>query len=168
MNDAKIHTCIIVDDSEQDVFLTGRLFKSAKVDLLIRHYTSAEAVLEALCKEKEALVEGSIILIDRYLGFDNGIDLVRALRQQNVEQIPQHHLQEGVEKSAQENFLSETIIGICSGSHNVADKEDADCAGASFFIQKPLDIDALRRICEAVPSLEMTTTTEGLVSLLRK
>ena len=147
MGDTKIHTCIIVDDSEQDVFLAERMLKKAKMHFQISHYTSAQAILDASLEMDEALVAGSVIFVDRYLGNDNGIELLKTLRQQSL--------------------LSKAIIGICSGSDNIADIEHARRAESSFFVEKPLDIKALESVCEAVPGLQLITSSEGSVSLIR-
>jgi hypothetical protein len=50
------------------------------------------------------------------------------------------------------------VSGICTGSEDPADRLSAEKVGARFFIQKPLDLNALKSVCVVVDELEIVTT----------
>jgi CheY-like chemotaxis protein len=82
-----------------------------------------------------------LLIIDMNLRLSNGIDAVKRLR--------------GLEPTRN------MIMGICTGSEDPADRRDAIAAGADFFIQKPLNLTSLERICAVVSSLEVEQGDSG-------
>ena len=141
----KLQTCIVIENSNDEVYVTTRLFKRLKVDLKMRHYARTDTFLiEAPNIDKEA-VERSILIADLNLGMASGIDIIRTLR--------------GI------TSFSTIVMGICSGSEDPAEKAKAQAAGADFFVDKPLDLTALEEICRSVPSLEFKRAADNRISL---
>ena len=116
----KLRNCLLIDDSEDEVFLTSRLFKRSLVDLNIQHYATGEACLADAATSDEEAIDQSILIADLNLVTISGIDVIRSLR--------------GTA------HFSTAIMGICSGSVDPADSIAARAAGADFFVDKPLNL----------------------------
>ena len=143
----KLWNCLLIDDSEDEVFLTRRLFKRSLIDLRIHHYATGEACLADAAIGDEEVTEQSILIADLNLVTISGIDVIRSLR-------------------CTASF-STTIMGICSGSVNPADSIAARSAGADFFVEKPLNLTALEEICRSVSSLEIARTAGNRIELFK-
>lgn len=149
MSRHQIQTCILIDDSDDDVFLTTRFFERSKIDLKIHRYNSGEAFLSDAANIHKEMAELSILITDLRLGMATGIDVIQALGEMD-------------------NF-GNTIMGICSDSEDPNERVKARSAGAAFFISKPLDLKALQEISRCVSSLEIEQPVDnGTVALFAR
>ncbi len=142
MSDRKVTELHFVDDSDDEIFISRVLFERQNIDLEILHYTSFDdyqAHLEGL--DDEQLAE-SLGVIDLNLTVSKGTDGIAALR-------------------GHSRFAS-MLVGVCSGSDDPADVRSAQEAGANFFVGKPVDVNCLQRICDAVPALSLVDDGERL------
>lgn len=141
----KLRNCLLIDDSEDEVFLTSRQFKRLQIDLRIHHYATGEACLADTATGDEKEIEDSILIADLNLLTISGIDVIRSLR-------------------STASFRT-TVMGICSGSVDPVDHVNAQAAGADFFVRKPLNLATLEEICQSVSSLEFVCTTDNHIEI---
>lgn len=147
MNSNSIHTCVIIDDSEIDLFITRKLLERSGVNVQIQQYFSLDDYQCALVNEAANSGRHTLVVSDLYLDMNNGFDVIRSLRSMES--------------------ASASLMGICSNSEDPADVGRAMEAGADFFVEKPLNVDALEAICQQVSGLELCREAEGGITLLR-
>ncbi len=148
MDVVRIGTCYVIEDSEDEVYLTRLLFDREKVALEIRHFFEYEKFYSTVVNSDEEDVQTSLTIVDLNLKLSNGIDAVAALKS--------------------EASGASRLVGICSGSEDPADKADAKTAGADFFVSKPLNLNAITQIASAIDSLEVREDDSGGSSLWRR
>lgn len=139
-----IKTLYFIDDSEDEKFLTELLFEAQKIQLDLKHFDNVSTFEEFFIESSICPNDVDLLVVDLNMPIKNGIDTIRYLKSKD-----------------QYNSL---IMGICTGSEDPADKENAMSAGAEFFIKKPLDKTALESVCNLVPVLKLFTVS-GTVNL---
>lgn len=127
----KVSQLHFIEDSDDEVFLARMLLETENVDIEICHYTGLETFLSVSKKHKQKAP--LLILVDMNMPNLRGDAVIR--------------------KIVGNAFYSKTIIGMCSGSEDPADRRVALEAGAQFFVRKPLDLRCLIDICTHVPQL---------------
>lgn len=130
-----------IEDSDDEVFLARMLLETEEVDADIRHYSTLDAFL-AIAPHRDQAVP-MLILVDMNMPNLKG-DAVIA-------------------KIIAGPLPSNSIVGMCSGSEDPADRRMALGAGAQFFVRKPLDLRCLNDICATIPQLTCIETDKGIV-----
>ncbi|MDD9909110.1 MAG: response regulator [Ahrensia sp.] len=133
MTEKLIREIQYMDDSDDEAFLSGLLLKKQKIAAKLMHHTSFDQLRRVLKSRDPA--EPMLIMVDLNMPLMNGVEVIR----NTLEDFADPHL----------------FIGICSGSEDPADKLNAKEAGAHFFVQKPLDVTSLKRVCEICEPLTM-------------
>jgi len=127
---ADIH---FIEDSEDEVFISRLLLKSQNVDVNVVHYPSYDAFIASrIAPEPDRPV---ILFVDLNLPEIKGTEIIRRIHDSGK--------------------YPHVVSGICTGSEDPADRLSADKVGARFFIQKPLDLNALQRVCGVIEGLEI-------------
>ncbi len=148
MDVVQIKTCYVIEDSEDEIFLTRLLFDRQNVALEIQHFFEFDTFYATVVNSTEEDLRSSLTIVDLNLKVSNGNEAVATLKS----------LKDGTER----------LVGICSGSEDPADKADAKAAGADFFVSKPLNLDAITRIASAIEALEVRQGDAGETSLWRR
>ncbi|MEY2429727.1 MAG: hypothetical protein QOJ40_2612 [Verrucomicrobiota bacterium] len=121
-------TILLVDDSENDIFLMRRAFKKAEFDTLLQEVHNGEQAIaylkgEGVYGDRSTYPLPSVMLLDLNMPMKNGFDVLRFARAQ-----PE---------------LNRLSIIILTASMREADVEQAYDLGASSYLVKPSTIDAL-------------------------
>ena len=135
-----------VDDSDDELFISRLSFTQDSIEVELEHFFDLDAYFRTLDHCTIGELKSSITVLDLNLTVGRGTDGVKRVRAQP--------------------HLSSLIIGICSGSDDPADRQDAHDAGGNFFISKPLNLLALESISEAVDDL-YTEERDGKRYLVR-
>ena len=139
MSDNLISQIHFIEDSEDEVFISRLLLESQRVEIDLVHHTSYEAFVQSTTGSDMSLPV--IVFVDLNMPDIKGTEIIRLM---------------------QEAGRYPTLIsGICTGSEDPADQLSAQRVGASFFIRKPLDVNALRCVCKTVGNLEVRTSCAG-------
>jgi CheY-like chemotaxis protein len=121
-------TILLVDDSENDIFLMRRAFKKAEFDTLLQEVHNGEQAIaylkgEGVYSDRNEYPLPSVMLLDLNMPMKNGFDVLRFARAQ-----PE---------------LNRLSIIILTASMREGDVEQAYDLGASSYLVKPSTIDAL-------------------------
>ena len=134
MNTTPLHEIVLLEDSEDEVFLARRVLARRWPSLTLRHYALFEELLGALDDGSLAPdAPDAVIVLDLNLTIGSGIDALRVLRTLEATRA--------------------VTTGFCTGSEDPADRRDALAAGADFFVSKPLFPVGIERCCETVEGL---------------
>ena len=134
MSDIPLREIILLEDSEDEVFLARRVLTRRWPSLTLRHYATFELMMTEL-RSGELMPRSAeaVIVLDLNLKLGSGIDALRVLRTLEPTRT--------------------MTAGFCTGSEDPADRRDALAAGADFFVSKPLFPVGLERSCESVKDL---------------
>src|SRR2546430_10566589 len=121
-------TILLVDDSENDIFLMRRAFKKAEFNTLLQEVHNGEQAIaylqgEGISSDRNAHPLPSVMLLDLNMPMKNGFDVLRFARSQPA-------------------FRRLSII-ILTASMREEDVEQAYDLGASSYLVKPSTMDAL-------------------------
>ena len=121
-------TILLVDDSENDIFLMRRAFKKAEFNTLLQEVHNGEQAIaylkgEGVYSDRNEYPLPSVMLLDLNMPMKNGFDVLRFARTQPA-------------------FNRLSII-ILTASMREEDVEQAYDLGASSYLVKPSTIDAL-------------------------
>ena len=147
MTTKRVEKVIFIDDSEDEVFLARMLFEQQAIDLDIIHVATPTRLEEA-CGSDAIGTGKAMIVVDLNMPEAHGTDVVRRLRQ--------------------DERYRDNVVGVCTGSDDPADRKGALEAGAEFFVNKPLEKNALSRICDQVERLTLQDAKEGGCKLQMK
>ncbi|HLH56036.1 MAG TPA: response regulator [Verrucomicrobiae bacterium] len=134
LNAPKIHTVLLVEDSEDDAFIFNWRFQQSGCECVVEHVSDGAAAIEFL---RNASASGSLpclMFLDLKMPVLNGFEVLSWLREQD--------------------FSSAIRTIVLSGSDQQSDRERALHLGASDYLVKPVkanDIrDLLVNICPPV------------------
>ena len=121
-------TILLVDDSENDIFLMRSAFKKAEFNTLLQEVHNGEQAIaylqgEGIYSDRNAYPLPSVMLLDLNMPMKNGFDVLRFARSQPA-------------------FRRLSII-ILTASMREEDVEQAYDLGASSYLVKPSTMDAL-------------------------
>jgi CheY-like chemotaxis protein len=121
-------TILLVDDSENDIFLMRRAFKKAEFNTLLQEVHNGEKAIaylkgEGAYSDRSKYPLPSVMLLDLNMPMKNGFDVLRFAR-------------------SKPEFKRLSII-ILTASIREADVEQAYDLGASSYLVKPSTIDGL-------------------------
>lgn len=128
-----------IEDSDDEVFLARLLLGSQGLKIGVVHHTALSGLLSSFDEVDEA--PPMLIFVDLNMPRLRGDDVIKAIR-------------------GQKRF-DQSIVGICTGSEDPADRKTSMEAGAQFFVQKPLDINCLTKISQSDPRLTLTPGAQG-------
>lgn len=128
-----------IEDSDDEVFLARLLLGSQGLHIDIVHHTSLAGMLTAVESADET--PAMLIFVDLNMPGMRGDEVIKAIR-------------------AHARF-NDSIVGICTGSEDPADRKASLEAGAQFFVQKPLDVGALTKIADSEPRLDLRTNSDA-------
>lgn len=137
-----IERLYLIDDSDEDAYLTKRVLLRQGVELQTCSFLSSDAFMQFVEASAEFNVVSSIVVVDFYLRPDRGPEVVTEL----LDRYPQ------------------LLVGIGTGSESPRNQAEAMAAGAKFFISKPINVGSIRRICAQVERVEMTQN-DGVLKL---
>lgn len=146
MTEGIVQSLIFVDDSDDEVHLSKLLLQMQNVDIDLVHYSKFETLYDDLKTKPSKEIAKAIIVLDLNLTIMKGTEAVEILKS--------------------DDRYTETIIGICTGSEDPADRKNAEEAGADFFVGKPLDVKSLSAICDAVETINLVER-DNRVQLVR-
>lgn len=132
MVETKIRKVVLVDDSEDEIFMAKIFFKRQKIDAELEAFTHLDGLFSAI-KQPDFNMMDTLIVIDLNLTVCKGT--------------------EGIEKIRSLSQGKDALVGISTGSEDPADKISAIEAGADFFVGKPLDRNTLLNITDGVEPL---------------
>jgi CheY-like chemotaxis protein len=113
-----------VDDSRDDLFYVKFVYRKQPGDIDLHCFATADEAMSALeTLHAEGRTPPQCLVVDLYMPFDSGLALIATLR-------------------ADKRFAS-MRLGVCSGSDAVVDRQRASASGAEFYLEKPLDLDAV-------------------------
>lgn len=147
MSELVLRKVFFIDDSGDEIFLSRLLFDRHGIDLTVEHFRAMDRFLDMLQGMDPVDARECLIVVDLNLTVGKGTEGLRQLRD----------LPGG----------GDLIAGICSGSEDPADAQNAYEAGADYFVGKPLDIHSLRAICDSVEALEMRGNEKTGITLVR-
>lgn len=146
MTESVIKELHFIDDSDDEIYLAKLLLGTQKVSIAVIHHSSLAAFMEATGGGGEG-AHPLFILVDL--------------------NMPRMRGDIAISKILDIPFFENSIIGMCSGSEDPADRQAAEKAGAQFFVQKPLEMGSLKMICETVPSLSLCQNEAGCFEIWR-
>ena len=122
------HTLLLVDDSENDIFLMRRAFKKAEFNSLLREVHNGEQAIaylkgEGIYSDRNQYPLPSVMLLDLNMPMKNGFDVLGWVRTHPA-------------------FKRLSVI-ILTASMRLEDVERAFDLGASSYLVKPSNLDAL-------------------------
>ena len=112
---------IIVEDSDEDYFITTRAFKKAGMTNKVLRFPDGQLILDYLSDDKNPLP--AIILLDLNLPIKDGKEVLKVLKASTR--------------------LSKIPVVILTTSNAQSDIEACYAIGANSYIQKPVDIHGL-------------------------
>jgi CheY-like chemotaxis protein len=115
-------TVLIIDDSENDILITRRVFSRIDRDIRAEAALSGEAGIEFLRRSR---VLPALILLDLKMLGMSGFDTLRLIRA--------------------DERLKEVPVVIVTTSALAADRAEALALGASSFLSKSIDVDKFTR-----------------------
>ena len=126
---------LIVEDDPNDVLFLTRAFKKAGVRQDLRVVRDGEEAIEYLAGEGQFRDRGAfpapcLVLLDLKLPKKNGLEVLKWLRRQ-------------------EEYRDLPVVMITSSDHN-GDREAAENHGVEAFLVKPVALDDLIRIADAI------------------
>ncbi len=121
------NTVLIIDDSQDDILITERVFSKIRPDIRTEFALSGEAGLARL-RHGDGLP--SLILLDLKMPGIGGFDTLRQIR-------------------ADERLKDIPVVVLTSSSLE-SDVKESFAAGADFFLNKAFDIDQFSRDIEQV------------------
>jgi response regulator RpfG family c-di-GMP phosphodiesterase len=136
----KIH---MIEDADDEIFLSSILLRKQKLDLKIIHHVSYRDFQEFTLDNPE--IEPELVLVDLNLPGMKGTEVIEAMKNNPAYEA--------------------IIIGICTGSDDPKDIFDSFATGADFFINKPLDLASIESICSKVPDLNIISNEDGMLTL---
>ncbi len=139
---SQIHS---IDDSDDETFLLRLLLESQNVQVELVHHTNYGSLEKMVVSN--ASKQPLLILADLNMPAMKGDQVIKSLLET--------HGKAGIS------------IGICSGSEDPADKLSAEGAGADFFVNKPLDLNSLTKVCEACSELALLEGASGTFEIVR-
>lgn len=142
-----IRTIFLVDDSEDEAYLTTEFFRRERVGPALVHAYNYDELRQKLDDDPHFDPERSIFALDLNLRSSRGPELIGPLR----EDFAEHDL----------------IIGICTGSQDPADQKGSFDAGADFYIEKPLNRRALEQISFVDDRLTATSEPDETLGIDR-
>ncbi len=113
-----------VDDSHDDLFYAQYVCRKQGGDIDLHCFATADeamAALKTLHTQGQSLPQ--CLVVDLYMPFDSGLALISTLR-------------------ADARFSS-MRLAVCSGSDATTDRQRALGSGADFYLEKPLDLNAV-------------------------
>jgi len=132
---------LFVDDSEDEHLVSRLMMRRSKLAITYRPFQTVKDFEQATSDYSYDDWRLALVLFDLNLTLGSGIAALKSLKANNPDNV--------------------IIAGICTGSKDPKDRQDAFDAGANFFITKPFDIDALRTICDFVPELALHSNDEA-------
>lgn len=143
----EITTIHMIDDSEDDAYLTSEFFRRQAVGPALDHTYHYQDFLDRRELAGEFDLRRSIVVIDLNLRSQRGSDVIREFRAKHPG--------------------DDLIIGICSGSRDPEDLRVSIAAGADFYIEKPLNRAALESIASEDERLTVTSGTDEPLAISR-
>jgi CheY-like chemotaxis protein len=134
-----------VEDSDDEVFLSGLLLRKDGVDVKLVHHPALSSFLDML--EKTPIDQPLLAFFDLNMPRIKGTDAIREVRK-----IDRTNL----------------VLGICTGSEDPADAKLALEAGADFFVNKPLSCDRLDSIVALVEGVGLRKRPDGKIELFHR
>lgn len=132
-----------IEDSDDEVFLARLLLESQGLQLDVVHHTTLSQFLSFFDGKDD--LPALLVCVDLNMPVIRGDEAIRSIRGQNR--------------------FDASVVGICTGSEDPADRKTALEAGAQFFVHKPLDKHALQKMTEDEPKLTLREISEGAVEL---
>ncbi|EFL87679.1 putative two-component response regulator protein [Ahrensia sp. R2A130] len=123
-----------LDDSDDEAFISKLLLERQQVSVRLKHHVTY-ASLKAAMKKRDA-DQPMVILVDLNMPGINGNEALKLIDKEFGD--------------------ARLIAGMCSGSDDPADRQNAFKAGAHFFVNKPLDKQCLAAICGVIDQLHIT------------
>jgi response regulator RpfG family c-di-GMP phosphodiesterase len=133
----------LVDDSDDEVFLTRILLQRDRVAMKVVHHPTYESIknfLEEIDEKKPIL-----LVVDLNMPAKNGVEIISDLKTR-----------------AEERSI---VMGICTGSEDPADRRQSINTGAQFFVNKPFSLKRLHIICEQTEKFKIRSRADSTVEL---
>jgi CheY-like chemotaxis protein len=138
-----INRVVLIEDDPDDIYLISRAFKEINNNIKLDVFKNSESFMErfiSLFNSTSSSVD--LILLDLNLGNENGLDILRALKE----------LQET-------KFIPVTIF---TTSYIAADAKDAYAAGANAFVTKPSSYaELIKCLTLMIDFWQLTTTVKS-------
>lgn len=147
MPEIAIQNLYLIDDSDDEVFMTKLLFKRRKIDLALIAFSRLDQFYDFVRNDPAFDPKSSITLIDLNLTLSKGTEGITALRAMEIG--------------------PDMLLGIATGSEDPADRLLAKEAGSDFFVGKPLDRELLKQICESVETLNYSSDASDMFRITR-
>ncbi|SDU13172.1 two-component system, unclassified family, response regulator [Verrucomicrobium sp. GAS474] len=124
-------TILLVEDNDDDAFITRRAFSTAKADLAIERADDGQAAIDYLSgtgryADRERHPFPDLVLLDLKLPLKNGLEVLRWIRQHET--------------------LSPLVVLILTSSSERADVEEAYRLHVNAYIVKPTSINTMVEI----------------------
>ncbi len=142
----RLQTLHYIDDSPDEFLITRLLFRRSKIDVELMTHSDFADFMRTVEADEDFEPAKTLVISDLNLAVTSGLDGVRALRN-NPD-------------------MANIVVGICSGSDDPADCKEAMQAQADFFVTKPLNKEALAKICKDVDSLLFVERDDGTCHLM--
>ena len=143
-----IRKLYFIDDSDDDIFLSRLMLERAKVNIDVGYFARFSQFLDELRSNRLSHLDCCLIVVDLNLKITKGTDAIRQLRK--------------------EPNAKNLLIGICTGSEDPADIEDATDAGADFYVPKPLNLDTLLTLDGLNVGIHVDRTADGSISIYKQ
>jgi CheY-like chemotaxis protein len=138
-------TILIVDDDEGHAILIRENLEAAGLSNQIRHFRDGQAVLDFFFRERPALGDSFLVLLDIRMPKVDGIEVLRRLK-------ADPHLRK----------LPVIMLTTTDDSREIVRCHDLGC---NVYMQKPVDYDrfseAIRRLGGFVPFLQVPRLSAG-------
>lgn len=139
MAEQRVEQIHFIEDSDDEVFLARLLLGSQGLHIDIVHHTCLADLLSTLVDTDDT--PAMLVFVDLNMPGMRGDAVIQTIRS---------HAQ-----------FNGSIVGICTGSEDPADRKASLEAGAQFFVQKPLDVSALKKISVNEPRLKLRTNSDS-------
>lgn len=147
-NKQTVKELFFIDDSLDEHQVTKLLLRKSKIAVEFRPFQTTQDFNDQTAGYQDAEWLRAIVVFDLNLTLGSGIAALKTFKQNHPK--------------------AEIIAGICTGSADPKDRLDAMEAGASFFVTKPLNFEAIQSVCNAVPDLTFENdVVSGLIRILR-
>ncbi|MEZ5935737.1 MAG: response regulator [Alphaproteobacteria bacterium] len=135
-----------VDDVEDEIVITELNLRRQKLRLEIRFHMDAAEMLATLDQRRQAAERlPGLIVTDLNMPGMSGLQLLQKLRA--------------------EAAYRDVVIGVCTGSENLADHAAVLAAGGDFVVVKPFDRGRLAQICETTGRFRLVEEAPGKTRL---
>ncbi len=128
---------VLLDDYDDLIVITEKLLALEKVSISLHCFRSSQELLDTFAADPTGADMPDLLLIDLNMPRINGLEVIR-----RVFAMPQ---------------CADVIVGVCTGSRNPTDLDDALTSGARFCVGKPLNRERIEEICELVPELSLVS-----------